>query len=106
MSDELSMTPDMDLAKKLRNNFTARACSQAVLDSVTELCATVGVTVKCEIVEVDKDFNVQTQRSEMAAALGRLASAQGALLAGGNLNIIAALNAQEPLQIPRERQKD
>ena len=101
--DEISMTPNEELAEQLRKDFTAKTCTNAVLKAVTDLCAAVGVTVSCEIVSVDKGFEVN--RQVLSSALGRLATAQGAMLAGGQINPISTLEAQDPMRILREKRK-
>ena len=101
MSEEkpLSMTPDMELAKQLRKDFTAKTCVEALMRSVAEISAAIGVTVSWEVVSIE---DKATDREALSKAIGRLATAGGALLTGGKINPISTLDAQDPIRILRE----
>lgn len=103
--DILPMHPDEDLASELRKGFTVRACVEALFKSVTEMCSAVGVEVSWQVVSIDEDKIVD--RALLSKSLGRVATASGAMLAGGKVNPIKMLDAQDPIRIVREqRQKD
>lgn len=103
MNKPLSITPDMDLAEKLRNNFTAHYCVEETMRAVAEMVAAIGVTVSWEIVKVDDDADVDKER--LTKALGKFATASGSLLMGGKVNPITALAIQDPMRMLRDRGK-
>jgi hypothetical protein len=105
MSDDkvLPMSPDADLAAELRKDFTARHCVQALMKSAAEMAAAIGVTVSWDIVSVDDNKDVD--RLVLSQALGRMATAGGAMLTGGKVNPISTLDAQNPMRILRDFRK-
>ncbi len=97
------MRPDMDLAEKLRKNFTAQHCVEETLGAIQDMASAIGVTVSWQVVSVDEDAEVD--RIRLTKALGRMATASGSMLMGGKVNPIATLNAQDPLKILREHRR-
>jgi hypothetical protein len=102
MSDDkvLPMSPDASLAEELRRDFTSKNCVQALMKSAAEMAAAIGVTVAWEVVAVDDNKDVD--RLELSQALGRMATAGGAMLTGGKVNPISTLDAQNPMRILRD----
>ena len=100
MSDYFTMSPDKELAKALRKNLTKGSCTEALMDSVKDMAAAIGVEVSWDILGIDQEADVN--KAEMTKALSRLATAAGAMLAGGNVDAISTLNAQDPMRLVRE----
>lgn len=99
----LAITPDSDLAEELRKNLTADHCVRTLFDATVEMAAAIGVTVTYEVHNIDPDMEVDQER--LSKAIGRVATAQGAMLAGGGVNAIAQLKAQDPMKILREKRQ-
>ncbi len=93
----LQMRPDMDLAERLRKNFSARSCVEETLWAIQDMATAIGVDISFEIESVDRDKIVD--RDKLTEALGRMATASGSMLMGGKVNPITVLNAQDPLKI-------
>jgi hypothetical protein len=105
MSEEqkpITMQPDMDLADQLRKDFTSKHCVEEVFRAAADMAASVGVTVTWEITSVEA---MDVNQERMSGALGRLATAGGAMLCGGKINPIQVLDAQDPMRLIRERKK-
>lgn len=101
MSDTPSLRVDSELSAKLRKDFTAKSCAEALMQSATEMAQAIGVEVSWQIVRVNEDKDVE--KSELTKALGRLAAAGGAILMGGRVNPIGILKAQEHMQTMRNK---
>ena len=96
------MTPDSELAEKLRKDFTAKNCVEALMMAASEMAAAIGVQVSWEVGDIE-DMDVDQER--LSKALGRIATAGGAMLMGGQINPITVLNAQNPIRMLKDRQK-
>jgi hypothetical protein len=101
-NDPISINPDDELSSHLQKNFTQRACIDALLQAATTMARAVGVTVTWNIESVDEDTIVD--RTALAAALGKMTTATGAMLVGGKINPIKVLSEQDPMKILREKQ--
>ncbi len=87
-----TMTPDSDLAKQLRKDFTAKTCVEALMGAAADMAKSIGVTVSWEVVGV---LDTDVDKSSMSKALGRLATAGGAMLMGSKINPISAMAVQK-----------
>ena len=96
----LLMSPDMELAAKLRENFSSTHCVEELLRAVVDMAGAIGVTVSWKIDALDNEKEVN--RDDLSQALGRLATAGGAMLMGGKVNPISTLAAQDPMRLIRE----
>lgn len=86
------MTPDSDLAKQLRKDFTAETCVKALMSAAAEMAKAIGITVSWQVIDV---LDVDVDKNGMSKALGRLSTAGGAMLMGSKLNPISMLAAQK-----------
>lgn len=101
----LTIRPDDTLAESLRKDFTSESCIGALLASVTEISESIGVTVSCEITDIDSNHEVD--KVKLTKALGQLATSAGAVLMGGKVNPISLLASQNPLRtLPEKDQKN
>lgn len=94
------MSPDADLAEELRKDLTAKHCVEALLKSVSDMADAIGVTISYEVVSVE---DIDVDQTRLSEACGRMATATGAMLAGGSINPITILKAQDPIRMIRER---
>lgn len=86
------MTPDMELAKQLRKDFTAKTCVEALMNAAADMAKAIGVTVSWEVTVVS---DIDVDKNDMSKALGRLATAGGAMLMGSKINPIRTLAVQK-----------
>ncbi len=84
----------------LTKDFTAETCARALMQAATEMADAVGVKISWGVISVEQDQDVK--KAELMAALGRLAKAGGAMLVGGKVNLIRALEAQDPMKLIRQ----
>lgn len=101
--EPLMIRPDETLAESLRKDFTSESCICALLASVTEIAASIGVTVSWEVTDVDSEHTVD--KVKLTQAIGQLATSAGAVLMGGKVNPISLLASQNPLRTSPERAK-
>ena len=104
MNQPISMAPDQGTVIELRKDFSAENCAKVLLAAATEVLAIIGVTVKYEIVSIDKDIIVD--RTQLAASMCKVATASGVVLAGGHVNPVAALALKDPMRLLRERKEN
>lgn len=102
-TEAISVSTDSELAKELRRDFTSRHCVEALMQAAAAMAAAIGVTVTWEIQKVD---DIDVDRQQLSKALGQLATSGGAILAGGKINPITALHAQNPIRMIRERKRN
>lgn len=104
MTDGQGIVPDMELVKKLRKDFSAKTCVEALMDSAVKISAAIGVKVSWELISVNKDKVVN--KSELTLALGELTTASGAVLLGAKVNPISILKKENPIRTLREKEKE
>lgn len=90
------MTPDMDLAEQLRKDFTAKTCVEALMNAAADMAKAIGVKVSWEVIDV---LDIDVDKNDMSKALGRLATAGGAMLMGSKINPISMLAIQKYQEI-------
>lgn len=100
-SESLMIQPDSTLAESLRKDFTSESCIIALLKSVAAIAKSVGVTVSCDITDVDSNHVVD--KVKLTKALGQLATSAGAVLMGGKINPISMLATQNLIRTSPEQ---
>jgi hypothetical protein len=83
----LLLRHDAELSKKLRQEFTAKACIEALMEAVATIANSIGVTITWTITTINPDKNVN--KEDLTLAIGRVATTIGAILAGSQVNPLA-----------------
>lgn len=94
--EPLVIQPNDALAESLRKDFTSESCIGALLESVSDISKSIGVTISWDITDIDSDHTVD--KVKLTKALGQLATSLGAVLMGGKVNPISILASQNPLR--------
>lgn len=86
--------------KSATKDFTAQTCVRALMQSATEMADAVGVKISWGISGIEQDQDIK--KAELMEALGRLTKAAGAMMVGGKVNLIKALDARDPVKLIRQ----
>lgn len=90
MKQLLLVHPDDELSKKLKENFTAQACIEALMNAVSTIATAIGVTISWNISHVDPDKNVD--RDALSIAAGQVLTVLGAIFVGGKINLFSTVD--------------
>ena len=80
----MKISVDTELAKELRRDFTVEKCASSMMDSIEEMLSAVGVQISWSITFVNPEQVVE--KDKLKKAMGRYATASGALLLGSRVN--------------------